>query len=255
MAVHGGLAHGGDYVTPALFFKDREIATVAYDLRGHKQKKVCIDSFEQLFNDTRSFLNWVKNLYPDLPAFFLAHSIGALIATHIGLRSANDLNGVKGFILSSPYYKNAIKTHPFVIPMMEIFSRILPSLPIPSSIGTDKLTHDQAIFHRHLKDEEDGLRAEAASMRFGSEIFSAQNWVELHISNWNHPLFAVLAGDDQVADTPFSQSLLKQIPPEFVTCYLKEGNFHENLNELDRETTFEQIYQWIKSKIELKPDF
>ncbi|MEZ4604409.1 MAG: hypothetical protein R2861_13710 [Desulfobacterales bacterium] len=33
------LAHGGDYVTPALYFKEKGIATVSYDLRGHKQEK------------------------------------------------------------------------------------------------------------------------------------------------------------------------------------------------------------------------
>ncbi len=29
MAIHGGLAHAGDYVTPALYFKERSISTVS----------------------------------------------------------------------------------------------------------------------------------------------------------------------------------------------------------------------------------
>ncbi|HEY0845971.1 MAG TPA: alpha/beta hydrolase, partial [Noviherbaspirillum sp.] len=28
LALHGGMAHAGDYVTPALYFRDRGIATV-----------------------------------------------------------------------------------------------------------------------------------------------------------------------------------------------------------------------------------
>ena len=63
LAVHGGLAHAGDYITPALFFKERGIATVAYDLRGHKQKKVCIDAFDQFIEDSGAFLKWVVYLF------------------------------------------------------------------------------------------------------------------------------------------------------------------------------------------------
>ena len=35
LALHGGMAHAGDYVTPALYFRQHGIATVAYDLCGN----------------------------------------------------------------------------------------------------------------------------------------------------------------------------------------------------------------------------
>ncbi|MCP4022879.1 MAG: alpha/beta hydrolase [Desulfobacteraceae bacterium] len=249
LAVHGGLAHGGDYVTPALFFKDKGIATAAYDLRGHKQEKVHLDSFDQFVDDTFCFLKWAKDNYPDIPIFYLGHSIGSLIGTHVGLNQDRLKNRLKGFVFSSPYYKNAIKTPPFVIPMVKILSKVLPNLTIPNSIDANKLTHDQEITRRHKQDEADGLRASKASMRFGNEIFCAQDWVKGHIENWEYPLFVVLSGNDQVADTPESEELLQQLNGDLLTCVVKENNYHENYNETDRDNTFEQIYKWVEPLI------
>lgn len=245
LAVHGGLAHAGDYVTPALFFKEKGIATVAYDLRGHKQKKVYIDRFEQFLEDTDAFLKWVKNHYPDIPVFGLGHSVGALILTHIGLRSVNNELGIKGYIFSSPYYQNAIKVNPLVIPMIKILSKIFPTAPIPSEDFTDMLTHDKTITKRHRQDEIDGFRASKASIRFGSELFIAQDWVKENIQNWTHPLFAVVAGNDQVADTNESERLLKKIDSNLLTYSVNTENYHENFNEVNRNETFNKIYDWI----------
>ena len=38
LAIHGGLAHAGDWVTPAAHFKKRRWATVSFDMHGHDGK-------------------------------------------------------------------------------------------------------------------------------------------------------------------------------------------------------------------------
>ncbi len=250
LAVHGGLAHAGDYMTPALFFKQKGIATVAYDLRGHKQTKACIDCFKHFVYDTQSFLEWAKQTYPGVPVFYLGHSIGSLIGTHLGLTLAKDDPSIKGYILSSPYYQNAIKTNPFVIPMMKLLSRLFPRLTIPAMNITNQLTHDEDILKRHYKDEIDGIRATRACIRFGSEVLSAQHWVKKNISGWNHPVFAVIAGNDKVADAKTSERLLEKIDPDLLTCLYHPDNFHENYNEVNREETFQRIYDWMEPLIE-----
>ena len=35
LTVHGLMDHGGNYILPALFFRDQGIATVAHDQHGH----------------------------------------------------------------------------------------------------------------------------------------------------------------------------------------------------------------------------
>lgn len=247
MAIHGGLAHAGDYVTPALYFKEKGIATVSYDMRGHKQENVYIDRFARFPEDTVKFLAWTKAAYPDIPIFVMGHSMGGLIITCFGISYAADEARIKGYIMSSPYYENAIKVAPIMIPIVKILGRVLPKAVIPGPDITDVLTHDADITRRHRKDEEDGIRGKKATMRFGAELLKAQVWVRENISRWSHPLFAVVAGADQVADADAAERLLKTIDPRLLTYVRHPDNYHENFNELNREETFARIHEWMKT--------
>lgn len=249
MAIHGGLAHAGDYVTPALYFKEKDIATVSYDLRGHKQEKIFIASFDQYLEDTADFFEWTKKTYPDIPVFVMGHSMGGLIATHFGIRYAADEPKIKGYLLSSPYYKNAIKVSPVMIPLVKLFGSVIPRAVIPGPDLTEMLTHDEAITRRHHQDEADGLRGKKATMRFGSELLKAQKWVRKNFPKWDHPMFAVIAGDDQLADSAESEALLKTMDSRLLTCVFHKDNFHENFNEKNRQKTFDKMYEWILDKI------
>ncbi len=249
LAIHGGLAHAGDYVTPALFFKEKGIATAAYDLRGHKQEKTYVPDFQLFLEDTELFLQWGQKAFKNLPVFIMGHSMGSLIATHLGIKTEMKRFGVKGFILSSPYYENAVKVSPIMIPLVKIMGKLLPHMVIPSPDIKHLLTHDTSITSRHHQDEKAGLRSAKPTMRFGSELLKAQKWVKENITKWHHPLFAVIAGDDQVADSKESERLLKSIDSKHLTYLYHKTNYHENYNETNREETFTRIYDWIKPMI------
>ena len=248
MAIHGGLAHAGDYVTPALYFKEKGLATVSYDLRGHKQEKIYIPKFDFYLKDTEDFLAWTKKTYPDLPIFVMGHSMGGLIATHFGIRCALNDSRIKGYIFSSPYYGNAIKVSPVMIPLVRFFGAVIPHAVIPGPELTDLLTHDETITRRHRKDEADGLRGKNPTMRFGAELLKAQKWVKENFSAWRHPTFAVIAGADQVADADYAEALFKSMDQRLLTYVRHKDNFHENFNELNRKETFEKIDAWLSAQ-------
>ncbi len=117
-------------------------------------------------------------------------------ATHLGIKYAANEPRLKGYILSSPYYENAIKVPPIMIPLIKIFSKIIPKAVIPGPDLTDVLTRDESLTNRHKKDAQDGLRSLKPTMRFGAELLKAQKWVKENFSSWNHPTFAVVAGAD-----------------------------------------------------------
>jgi len=247
IAIHGGLAHAGDYVTPALYFKEKEIATVSHDLRGHKKKKIYIDSFDQFLDDTVDFLSWTKSAYKDIPIYIMGHSLGSLIAAHFGLKYAAADTSIKGYILSSPYFENAIKVLPIMIPLVKILGNIIPRTVIPSPELTNVLTRDKEITERHHQDEADGLRSKQATMRFGSELLKAQKWIKENFSDWNHPTFAVIAGTDELADYTVSEQMLKSMDQGKLTYVFHKDNYHENFNEVNRAETFDKIYEWMDS--------
>ncbi|MCX7677886.1 MAG: lysophospholipase [Spirochaetes bacterium] len=263
IGIHGGMAHAGDWVTPALFFMKKDIATYAPDLRWHGTYpqynpggKVYfhIDSYDQYANDVAKFVGWVKSRHPGIPIFIIAHSNGALIALYYGLTIGQD-EDIKGFILSSPWLKNKVEVPPILLKLSKILVKIVPTLAIKPEPLIGKLTHDKDITARHYADEAAGLRGTHASVRLGVESMKTQEWVLNNIAFWKKfPVFAVVAGQDMLADPEVSESALKKIPAKLLTYHRYEENYHENFNELNREKIFIQISQWINKILSEKTD-
>ncbi|QBE67177.1 alpha/beta fold hydrolase [Pseudoduganella lutea] len=246
LALHGGMAHGGDWVTPALYFRARGIATVAFDLCGHGAgKRADIPDFDIFVEETGLFLDWIRARWPGIPVFVIAHSMGGLVATKFGLQGGD---GVAGFILSSPYYVNAVPVPAVLQKLSSVLARLAPAMKVPLAPLTDVLTHDAAITARHHRDEADGIRATEITMRFGHALQHAQRGLALE--GWRHPLYVVLAGQDQLADTNACQQLLRAVPPHLLTCRIEANNRHENFNELNRDDLFTGIDEWIARVLE-----
>ena len=246
LAIHGGMAHGGDYVTPALYFRRHGIATVAYDLCGHQDaRRVDIPGFDVFLQDSALFLRWVKQQYPGLPVYVMGHSMGALIATHLGLGAFAGDPDIGGFILSSPYYVNAIKVSPVLLALSGVLGALAPRMKVPLASLTHQLTHDETITARHYQDERDQVRASEITVRFGNALTAAQQGLAPRMPAWNHKLFAVVAGDDKLADADAAEALLKSVPEALLTYYRYPQNYHENFNELNREQIFADVLAWM----------
>jgi len=250
LTVHGGMDHGGNYLTPALYFKKHQIATVAHDQCGHDHKrKVYIPRFEVFLDDLDLMVEWVKKEYPDLPVFILSHSMGGLITTQYGLTRLDSDPLIRGFITSSPYYVNAIKTPKIVKGLVGLFSTFTPKMALPMEDILMHVTHDQEIYRRHRADERDGIMANKASARFANELLKAQGWIPAHIADWKHPMLAILAGDDKVAEAEATRELLGLIDPVWLTELFYPENYHENFNELNRDEIFAKILEWVEPRI------
>ncbi len=251
VAVHGGMAHGGDFVQAGRYFRELSYATVSMDLRGHNEKKrVYIPSFEVFLDDLETIIDWTRNSYPEKPIFLIGHSMGSLILTHYGLRrlTASDPQ-IKGFVLSSPYYSNVIKVPKIMQQLSGFLSTVAPKANLPIEDFTDFLTHDDDITARHHADVADDLRASEASIRFGSELLKAQNFIPGHIANWQHPLLVFIAGQDRLANAVESEQLLGEIDPKLITMHLYPDNYHENFNEVNREDIFGIIHNWVIERL------
>jgi alpha-beta hydrolase superfamily lysophospholipase len=59
-------------------------------------------------------------------------------------------------------------------------------------------------------------------------------------------MFAVLAGEDKLADPQGSKMALYSIPLKLLTLIVHEKNYHENFNEVNREETFGAIWKWMQ---------
>ena len=254
LAVHGGLAHAGDWVTPALYFKKKGWATASFDMHGHATgKRVDIPSFEIFLDDLALFLAYVKKKYPKKPIVFLTHSMGALITAHFVLkRMPQGDKDVKGFIMSSPYFGNAVKVPKILVAMSKPMAALLPKMKVPTPPLTDVLTHDPDITRRHHDDERDGIRATESTLRFGNALLTAHAELAKIIGRWNQPVLMIVAGDDHLADVKVTEALSQQIEAKHLTYQLYAENFHENFNEVNREKIFKQVEGWLKKTLRLR---
>lgn len=258
IAIHGGMAHSGDWVTPALYFKEKSVATYGVDLRFHgtypeynENGRVFfhINSYEEYVHDVHQFYLWIKAKHPNTPIFVIAHSNGGLIALKYALTLAIETD-IAGFIISSPWLKNRVKIPKVMQLLSKVIASIQPTFSIQPPDLTPVLTHDQTITQRHIADEQQGLRGTRVSAKLGVESEKAQNWVEQHIHKWRQfPLFAVIAGDDRLADPGFSQQVLGQISSDLIQLSIEKDNYHENFNEMNREEIFSKIWQWMSQYI------
>lgn len=246
LALHGGMAHAGDWVMPALYLREHGFATAAYDLCGHAQgPRADIPDFDIFLEESALFLDWIRSAWPGLPVFVIGHSMGGLIATKLGLRMPP--GAVTGFVLSSPYFVNAIPVPAPLRAAGAVLERLAPTMKVPLASLTDVLTHDPAITARHHRDEASGVRASEISVRFAQALQRAQRGLTL--AGWTHPLYVVLAGADRLADTAASGRLLAEVPPHLLTCRVEPDNYHENFNEIDRESIFADILAWLNARL------
>lgn len=250
MALHGALAHAGDYVTPARYFRSHDIATVSFDMCGHDGKRRAdIPDFNIFLDEAELFLHWVKKNYPGLPIFIMGHSMGGLIATKFGLERMRRSEDVKGFVLSSPYYVNAVKVPVLLQKMSGLLARLVPTMKVPLASFTDVLTHDAAITARHRRDENDGVRATELTVRFGHALSEAQKGLAERLPTWRFPVYAVVAGDDKLADAKAAEAMLMTIEGKLLRYNFQLKNYHENFNESNREEIFADILSWMQARI------
>jgi alpha-beta hydrolase superfamily lysophospholipase len=255
IAVHGGMAHSGDWVTPALYFAKKGIATVAYELRGHGMYRkynpgakllLHVDSFADYRADMDSVVAWTAKRYPGVPIFILAHSLGGLIALNWELSDSKVKRQVKGYAISAPWLKNLVGIPAVLAALAKVFSVIWPTFASKTDLSVDVLTHDPEITRRHHADEKAELRATKGTARFLVEATRAQEWTSAHMAEWKkHPLFVVTAGQDKLADSAHAQEVLKKVPKKLLTLKTYDRNYHENFNELNRAEIFDGIYSWM----------
>lgn len=250
LAIHGGMSHSGDYATVGAYFRTQEVTTISFDLTGHGQKaRIDIPNFDVFLDDVERMLSWTRAEYPNLPVFLMGHSMGALIATHLEITGRLKNFDIRGVILSSPYYANAIPVPALVVHLSGVLAKLFPTAKVPMTSLTEWLTHDATIIERHYLDEQAHRRGTEASMRFGRSLLDAQSALGGNLKQWQHPVFAVVAGDDKLADAKISRQMLDTIPEVCRTLHYFPENFHENFNETNRNDIFAALWQWMQKHL------
>ena len=193
--------------------------------------------FQIFLDEGRQFLQWVQREYPGVPVFVMGHSMGALIATHLGLGHFADQAAVQGFILSSPYYVNAIKVSPVLLALAGVLGALAPRMKVPLAPLTDQLTHDAAITARHYADEKDDIRATEITvpLRQCPAGGGRRVWPRACRPGASRCLPSSRATTSWPMRAP-ARPCCAASDPALLTLQIQPHNYHENFNEVNRET-------------------
>lgn len=139
--IHGIGEHMGRYQRVADYFNRENIAVMGMDLRGHGKsdgKRGHAAPRTDILKDIDSLMEYAIKNYSNVPIVMYGHSMGGNIT--IDYRARGTYNYLpKGYIISAPWIKLVRSVSGGMYKMVEILSKICPSMTISSACKEEDL--------------------------------------------------------------------------------------------------------------------
>ncbi len=245
--LHGGGDHSGRYpaLTSALVRARFQVALV--DLRGHGQsdgRRWHVDAFHENVSDLDAF---VAKLSQDGVAgdqlFLVGHSHGGLVAAHWGMTRGRH---VSGFVLSSPYFRLALRPSPLKVMAGRLVGKLVPWLPVDAGLDIRSLTSDEEL---QRWTERDPLYGRKTTPRWFEQATAAQAALLDRAQEFRHPLLVLAGGGDRIAAPEASRAFADRAGSPDKEFRLYPGLRHELWNEAARDRTVGDAVAWIVARL------
>ena len=238
LVLHGYLEHGGRYAPLAEYLATIEIATHAYDMRGHGNsngQRAYVKRFADYLDDADAIFSSLDN---ETPSFVLGHSNGGLIALDWFVSRRPK---VRGLIVTNPYLALAVPLHGPKKWAGKLAGRVAPRISMPAGLRSEQMTQDPLMVEAHRQDP---LIIKMANACWNREANLAQERV-LGYRRVPSPLLYIRSSADGVASPDVSRRFAQQLDSPDKRVVERSGEFHEVLNETNRHHLFELIGAWI----------
>ncbi|MBC1363483.1 alpha/beta hydrolase [Listeria welshimeri] len=270
--VHGMAEHGARYDLFAKRLNQAGYIVVADDHRGFGKSAINesylghLDGetgFQNMIQDEVSVRTYIKENYPNLPYFIFAHSMGSFI-----IRTFMAQHQVDGVILSgSGLQPTALLKMSQIITKHRVKkddkkrSGFLNKLafwgynkPFNENHRFSWLSRDVAVYEAYEKDPFCG--SVVGTSGFFHNLFEvvkvSQQKETLESVPKDLPILLLSGSDDPVGhfgkDTPKIALALEKAGVEDVTYKIYENARHELVNELCKETVFQDVIDWLNAK-------
>ena len=238
LIVHGLLEHGLRYDEYARHLAERGVHVVAPDMQGHGRtggRRGHVNNYGEFFHCIEQAKQF---LVPDLPSVILGHSNGGLITTAY---LADSDRGFCSAIISNPGLKLAAPP-PFLTALKyRIMGRLSPRRQLPFSFPGEILTHDASIAKAY---DDDPLVLHGCTAGLVREMLATQNRLQ-GLDGLPLPFMFIISEEDVLADPVYNRMFAERISGPDDKVMIREGEFHEPLNELDRHSLYADTHQWI----------
>jgi len=242
--VHGFGDHSGRYRRVMEYLAGEGHAVLAFDYRGHGKadgKRGHCGEWSEFLGDMEVFWARVRQLASGRPAFMLAHSHGALIATYFAARKPE---GLKGLVMTAPYYRTAFPPPALKLFGAKVASFVLPSVPINLGLTSAMLSRD---VEWQRETDEDPLYGRHGSPRWAVTHMKAQEALAGMGAQITLPLYMLTGANDPIVSTPAAKGFFDTIASADKTYKEYPGMLHELMCETGKEEVWADISRWISA--------
>lgn len=276
--VHGMIEYIERYEEFAGFLNSKGFVVMGHDHIGHGDSVKSESDWGIMHTDTPSetcvediFQNYkiIKEQYPDIPYFILGHSMGSYLTRHLLTLKASEFSGVNGVIImgTGTVEESACKAGMTVLKLIKTFKgwdskapKFVINLMYDKSydgFSTDGSEPEKSWLSTNLEsvkkyysDPKDTFVFSLNGYRLliNSAGFSGRQ-ENIDKINKDLPILFVSGEKDPVgglgAGVTEAFNRYKKAGIRDVSMHLFPGDRHEILNEMDRATVMEYIYDWI----------
>ena len=275
LVVHGMCEHIGRYDKFARFIADNGISFYGYDLLGHGDSITSEDKlgyfaeegYKIVQSDTLDLLKIVKEENPDVPCFIMGHSMGSFITRYFLSEHGDMLDGA--IIMGTGNQPLiALKLGVLITKIIATFkgwkyrSSFVNSLVLgaynkkfePSDTHCEWLSRNHDSNEEYFKDPKCGhCFTLNGFLNLFETIIKTQDKNQLIKMPKDLPIFFVSGDEDPVGsngkEVKDAYNIFKELGMKDVKMKLYPNERHEILAELDADTVFNDILNWIKERV------
>lgn len=238
--VHGISEHSGRYKELALRFNEEGYDVLTYDHIGHGKssgKRGKLKSFHEMIDILHSIVLKEKSRNNN-KIFLLGHSMGGGVVNLYEAKYSN----IDGIISSS-----AATNTPRELRLFKYIGfYLLRWVKISSKMFDDHLAKDPKVLENNKKDP---LMLKFMYLSLLGEMFiKGVKYLHKNINNFNTPILYIHGTSDNIVDYKFSEYMYNNIKTKDKKLILYEGEYHEMLNDYNKEKVVSDILNWLNKR-------
>ena len=246
IAVHGLGSHGYTMKNIGEYFAERGIAVFAPDMRGfghYPGRKGHVMSFDEYIEDMYNIVMQVKDVYLNKLTYLFGHSLGG---QHVIRYVTTYPKAVDGIILSCPAVSQTLEIGFGKYAAGRILSIFNVKRYFSSDLDLGEASHDPEAV-KEL--EEDPLRFEFVTPRFGIEGLKCMKRAMGSAPEIMLPVFVQQAGDDTSVDPEKTKEFFETLASPDKTWRLYDGLYHGLHIELEKEIVLRDMENWLEKRL------
>ncbi len=205
-----------EFIHLDLFFTKFNYKSYAFEFYGHGKSqgiRCSIDNFDDLIEDLKNVINFIKIENPHKKIFICAESMGGAVAIKHIIDSASNINNIGGTILLSPLcgIDQSLKPSPVMISLLCNISYLLPR----SKLGytTKKMGKYSPInsLYYFAKSQSKYLYKGLHRLCTIRELYNISLWLPENIHKFNKPFIIFHGLNDKVTTPEGSKHMYKTV--------------------------------------------